>query len=286
MPYPETVNLPFNRSALPNGFMLHPTPQPLDSQPAQWVLLQGGNLLLRVEDDRLLLPNGELPTDLIPKEPPLAFANWQGRQVLAATIARQAAIPSGLLSEPFNAFRELIPADLMTLAGIGKQLLHWQQMSRFCPRCGGQPQQLPDSWGKKCPDCATEHFPHIHPCAIVLIRRDDQLLLIRKPEWTQGRYSLVAGFLDVGESLEECAIREAFEETGIEIKNVRYITSQCWPFPSQLMAGFVADYAGGTIRVDGKEVEDARWFTVGSLPNLPAQRSIARFLIDSYGTAA
>lgn len=91
----------------------------------------------------------------------------------------------------------------------------------------------------------------------------------------------MAGFLDVGESLEECAIRETREETGIEIKNVRYVTSQCWPFPSQLMAGFVADYSGGSIQVDGNEVEDARWFTIGSLPNLPAQRSIARFLIDS-----
>lgn len=281
MSYPDTVNLPFNRSALPGGFTLHPSPQHLEHQSAQWIILQGGNLLLHEEHGALSLPNGGLPSALPLQSAPLAFATWHGRQLLAATLGSQATIPEGLVAEPFNAFRESIPADLMTIAGIGKQLMHWQQMGRFCPRCGGHPRQLADSWGKKCPDCGSEHFPHIHPCAIVLIRRDDQLLLIRKPEWAPGRYSLVAGFLDIGESIEECAIRETREETGVEIKNVRYVTSQCWPFPSQLMAGFVADYAGGTIQVDGKEVEDARWFTIGSLPNLPAQRSIARFLIDS-----
>lgn len=285
MPYPDTVNLPFNRSALPGGFVLQPTPQPLDQQqPAQWIVLQGANLLLHEHGDGLQLPQGELPAELLLTAPPLAFASWQGRQLLVTVVSAQNALPAGLVAEPFNASRERIPTDLMTIAGIGKQLLHWQQMSRFCSRCGGQPRQLEDSWGKKCPDCGSEHFPHIHPCAIVLIRRGDQLLLIHKPEWPQGRYSLVAGFLDVGESLEECAIRETREETGVAIKNVRYVTSQCWPFPSQLMTGFVADYAGGDIQVDGNEVEDARWFTIGHLPNLPAQRSIARFLIDSYGS--
>ncbi len=287
MPYPETINLPFNRSALPDDFAVLPTPQsPDDDQPAHWIVLQGGNLVLQESQGDLLLPLGRLPNGLTLKTPPLVFASWQKRQVRVAELPSLSVLPPGLSAEPFNAFRERIPADLVTIAGIGKQLLHWQKMSRFCSRCGGQPLQLPDSWGKRCPDCATEHFPHIHPCAIVLIRRDDQLLLIRKPEWAQGRYSLVAGFLDVGESLEECAIREAKEETGVDIKNVRYITSQCWPFPSQLMAGFVADYAGGEIRPDDNEIEDARWFTIGSLPDLPARRSIARFLIDTYGTLA
>jgi len=284
MSYPELVNLPFNRSPLPQGFSLYHAPQQLLEQPAHWVLLHGGNLMVQEHATDVRLHFGHLPEGLHTKGQPLAFASWGGHQVVAALISSQTEIPSSLATEPFNAFRERIPDDLLSVAGIGKQLLHWQQMSRFCSHCGGQPQPLADSWGKKCPDCNSEHFPHIHPCAIVLIRRDDQLLLIRKPEWAQGRYSLVAGFLDVGESLEECAIRETKEETGIDIKHVRYVTSQCWPFPSQLMAGFVADYAGGTIQVDGKEIEDARWFTIGSLPNLPARRSIARFLLDSYGS--
>jgi NAD+ diphosphatase len=116
----------------------------------------------------------------------------------------------------------------------------------------------------------------------VLVKRGNELLLTRKAEWPLGRYSLVAGFLDLGESLEECAIREVREETGIEITNVRYVGSQNWPFPAQLMAGFVADYAGGEIVVEHSELEDARWFHLDALPPLPPSRSIARWIIDNF----
>lgn len=279
--YPETVNLPFNRQALPDGFVLHPTPQQSTDADGTWVLLQGASVLMQENGDELKLPEGPCPAWLDLKQPPLSFASLQGKPVRAVSVPSSLQIPQELVAEPFNAFQERIPPDLMTIAGIGKQLLHWQRMSRFCSYCQGTLEQLPENWGKSCAACGNEHFPHIHPCAIVLIRRDDQLLLIHKPEWPQGRYSLVAGFLDVCESLEECAIREAMEETGVTIKNVRYLASQAWPFPSQMMVGFVADYASGDIKVDGKEIDDARWFTIGSMPSLPASRSIARFLIDS-----
>lgn len=282
LPYPETINLPFNRQALPDGFVLHPTPQPANDADGSWVLLQGATVLMRDVAGELFLPEGPCPAWLQLKHPPLSFGTLQGKPVRAASVPSGLQIPPELVAEPFNAFRERLTPELMTVAGIGKQLLHWQRMSRFCSYCGQPLEQLPESWGKKCVGCNNEHFPHIHPCAIVLIRRDDQLLLIHKPEWPVGRYSLVAGFLDVGESMEECAIREAMEETGVTIKNVRYVASQAWPFPSQQMVGFVADYAYGDIVVDGKEIDDARWFSIGALPSLPASRSIARFLIDSF----
>ena len=116
----------------------------------------------------------------------------------------------------------------------------------------------------------------------MLVKRGHELLMARKTEWPAGRYGLVAGFLDFGESLEECAVREVREETGIEICNVRYVASQNWPFPAQLMAGFVAEYASGDICVDPKELEDARWFHVDDLPRLPGRRSIARWLIENF----
>jgi len=281
LPYPEIINLPFNRQALPDGFVLHPTPQQASDSEGTWILLQGGNVLMQESGDRLVLPSGPCPDELDLQRGPISFASLYGKPVRVVSLPSDQILPPGFLSEPFNAFQERIPADSMTIAGIGKQLLHWQRMSRFCSHCNGLLEQLPESWGKKCIACSVEHYPHIHPCAIVVIRRDDQLLLIHKPEWPIGRYSLVAGFLDVSESLEECAIREAMEETGVSIKNLRYVASQAWPFPSQLMVGFVAEYASGDIKVDGKEIDDARWFTIGSLPSLPASRSIARFLIDS-----
>lgn len=106
--------------------------------------------------------------------------------------------------------------------------------------------------------------------------------MTRKAEWPEGRYGLVAGFLEFGESLEECAVREVREETGILIENVRYVASQNWPFPAQLMAGFVADYRGGEIVIDRDELEDARWFSPAAIPQWPAKRSIARWIIDRF----
>lgn len=281
MNYPEIVNLPFNRQSLPSDFMVLPAPAPENTGHAHWVILQGGSVLLSETGEGLALPYGPLPVELSDGRTPLTFAQWQGEPVKAVSIGSSTPVPDKLVAEPFNAFQERIPSSLMTIAGLGKQLLHASRMTAFCPQCGTATNPLQESWGKICPGCRHESYPPLHPCAIVLIRRDNQLLLIRKPEWAQGRYSLVAGFLDVGESLEECAIREAREETGITIRNVRYVASQAWPFPSQLMVGFTAEYAGGEIVVDGKEIADARWFNLGQLPDLPSHRSIARFLIES-----
>lgn len=282
MNYPEHINLPFNRQALPPGFTLLSGPENSCSDLAHWVILQGNNLVLQENGAKLLLPAGQLPAGLSVKSPQLTFAHWQGMPVRCLQISQSACLPDGLVAEPFNAFQERIQLELMTVAGLGKQLLHADRMTSICPRCATATVVIKGSWGKRCPQCSHESYPPIHACAIVLIRRDDQLLLIRKPEWAKGRFGLVAGFLDVGESLEECAIREAREETGVTINNLRYITSQSWPFPSQLMVGFVADYAGGDIALTDDEVEEARWFIVDDLPIMPSSRSIARYLIDSY----
>jgi len=137
--------------------------------------------------------------------------------------------------------------------------------------------------GKKCVACSYSHYPHIHPCAIVLVERPGEVLLVRKPAWPEGRYSLVAGFLEFGECLEETVTREVAEETGVTVEGIEYVGSQCWPFPSQLMAGFRARYKDGKVRPDLDELEDARWFPLSALPVLPPRRSISRFLIDQAG---
>ena len=142
-------------------------------------------------------------------------------------------------------------------------------------------ERLPGEWGKRCVACATQHFPQVSPCAIVLVHRPGEVLLTRKPEWAPNRYSLVAGFVEFGECLEEAAAREVREETGVNVGSVRYVGSQCWPFPSQLMCGFVAEYTGGKVTVDTRELADARWFALDALPDLPPRRSIARYILDT-----
>jgi len=282
MPYPEQINLPFNFFCIKDSFKIwHPQEKPLLAN-GFWVVIQGNSLILLTQDDNtLVLPEGDLPYGLLTEQTPICIGIWQGKPLRTCSISSKIPVEYPLVAEPFNATEQRLDFQTLTLAGIAKQILHWELQSRHCSRCGAETKRIPATWGKLC-NCGAEHFPHIHPCAIVLVKRGDKVLLTRKAEWPPGRYSLVAGFLDFGESLEECAIREVREETGIEIENVRYVGSQNWPFPAQIMAGFVADYVAGEIAVDTLELEDARWFPVDTLPKLPPKRSIARYIIDNF----
>ncbi|HBA72910.1 MAG TPA: NAD(+) diphosphatase [Geobacter sp.] len=282
-PYPDAINLPFNHACISSGFEFLKSG---DRQPADdciWAIIQGNNVVIVESGSGATLPAGPLPEWLVHHhQPPLLIGAWQGKALFAISVSSSLQLQPPFFSEPFNSNAERLDIRSLTLAGLARQILHWELQSRHCPRCGAQTERLSGSWGKRCGSCKNVHFPHIHPCAIILVKHGDRLLLTRKAEWVPGRYSLVAGFLDFGESLEECAIREVREETGIEICNVRYVGSQNWPFPSQLMAGFVADYAGGEIEVDTSELEDAGWFGIDALPALPPLRSIARWIIDNF----
>ena len=124
---------------------------------------------------------------------------------------------------------------LLSLAGLARQILHWRDRSRICPACGGNPLGIAGTYGVRCQACGREYFPRIHPAIIVLVHRDDEFLLVRKAYWPKGQYGLVAGYVEFAESLEECVIREVHEETGIVVAEPRYLCSQNWPYPSQLM---------------------------------------------------
>jgi len=282
MPYPEQINLPFNFSTIRHEFRMQSPGGPVAEGPGVWALLQGNCLVLKQQGDMLSLPSGELPSWLAIQQEPLFIGTWHDQPVRACSVSSKLELQAPYIAEAFNASAERMDSQTLTLGGLAKQILHWEHDSRHCARCGAPNERISGSWGKRCSSCTTEHYPHIHPCAIVLVKRGRHVLLTRKREWAPGRYSLVAGFLDFGESLEECAIREIREETGIVAENIRYVGSQNWPFPAQLMAGFVADYAGGELCVDTAELEDARWFSIDDLPQLPPKRSIARWIIDRF----
>jgi NAD+ diphosphatase len=200
-----------------------------------------------------------------------------------AALPREAPLPDGFRREtlvPMQGTR--LPDDLLCLGGMAMQALHWESTSGHCPRCGVPTERIPGEWGKRCPACRYEHFPHLHPAVIVLVRDGDRCLLTRKAGWTAGRYGLVAGFVDNGESLEGAARREVKEEVGVDVDELAYVGSQNWPFPSQVMIGFVARYAGGDLVVDREELEDARWFPCDALPSRPSRHSIAGFMLDHF----
>lgn len=277
--YPSPLYLPFNHEAIRGLFQ----PEPPDADPGGdgvWLLLRGSELLVR----DLELPDGPLPEGM-DGAAAIHAGRWMGRPCRALPVSRKLPVPEGMTAENLQAPEPRLPLAMLSIGALGSHLLHWENNSRHCSRCGGETARLPGEAGKQCRACGALHFPHIHPCVIVLVRRGDEVLLVRKAEWPHGRYGLVAGFLDMGECLEEAVVREVLEETGIRIENIRYAGSQAWPFPSQLMAGFVADYAGGEIVVEKKELEDARWFAAADLPTLPPKRSIARYLIDTFAKA-
>ena len=277
-------SLPFNSAMIRSLFEPLPPEQEPDDTPGFWAVMQGSFLLVQAGTQQAQLPEGPLPAGIVPETEPLRIGLWQGKPLRAGRISHDAILPAGYETLPFQGADAQLDNTLATIAGRAAQILHWERRSRFCSHCGGELNRIPACWGKLCPSCGDEHFPHIHPCIIVMVRRGAELLLIRNAAWNTGRFSLVAGFLDFGESLEECVQREVREEAGIEVANIRYVGSQCWPFPSQQMIGFLADYAGGDVKPDGVEVVEAGWFHEDALPLSPGgKRSISRWIIDTYG---
>ncbi|MFQ5652547.1 MAG: NAD(+) diphosphatase [bacterium] len=177
----------------------------------------------------------------------------------------------GQLSEPHFA-----------LAGRALQIVEWDRTHEFCGRCGTRTEPIAHERAKKCARCGLTSYPRLAPAVIVLITRGDEILLSRSHHFPQGMYSVQAGFVEPGETLEEAVLREVEEETGLLVKNITYFGSQPWPFPNSLMIGFTAEVAGGRLKINRKELEDLGWYTIDNLPNLPGKVSIARRLIDSF----
>ena len=162
-------------------------------------------------------------------------------------------------------------------------IAQWRSDSSFCGSCGAKNNDVPGQLCRICPECGRLEFPRICPAVIVAITGDEnRILLARNKRFKAGVYSLISGFNEAGESLEETVVREIREEVNIEVKDIEYVKSQPWPFPNSLMLGFKAHYASGTLKPDGDEIEDARWFTKDNLPQLPGAGSLSRVLIDNW----
>jgi NAD+ diphosphatase len=281
---PLSVYLPFNRDVLGESFVSAKGGTAPSAREGHWLLVREQSLLVKGGTGEPVLPEGPLAPDLAAAlAPPIWLGTWRGAPVWVAAVPADAAVPGDLHGETLIPMRGTRLSDpLLSLGGMAMQALWWEGTSGHCPRCGARTERIREEWGKRCPGCRYEHYPHLHPAVITLVLDGDRCLLARKREWAPGRYALVAGFVDNGESLEGAVRREVKEEVGIDVSDIQYVGSQNWPFPSQLMVGFVATYAGGDVTVDPGELEDARWFPFDALPAGPSRHSIAGYIIAQY----
>lgn len=178
---------------------------------------------------------------------------------------------------------QLLQTPYYVTAIFAKHIADWQHYKNFCTRCANPLSLLTDERGKICDHCKLTYYPTLHPCVLILIKKQDEILLARSHHFPPGMFSLLAGYIEPGENVEQAIKRETYEEVGIEIKNITYRASQPWPFSESLMLGFTADYASGNIQIDNREIESAAWFNKNNLPErLPSDISLSNYLINQY----
>jgi NAD+ diphosphatase len=189
--------------------------------------------------------------------------------------------PQGMQWRGLRSLFLQIPDAHLALAGRASQVVEWDRSHSFCGRCGTPTRTKESERAKECPNCGYTSYPRLSPAMMVLVTRGRELLLARSNRFPNSMYSALAGFVEAGESIEDCIHREVLEEVGVKVDNLRYFASQSWPFPQSLMIAFTAEYVSGDMRPCDDEIVDAKWFALDALPQLPGPVSISRQLINA-----
>jgi NAD+ diphosphatase len=265
------------------GFSAHFGALPPGDSKAVWFAFQKSRILVKLSDGKPHLPDSEeaarLDVHTLWKH---CFGSWNGAACLAVSLPEGVAAGEGF---EWKGLRELfgqLDDELVWVAGRAGQLIHWHSNHRFCGRCGAPTEDHPAERAKRCPACDLLNHPRVSPAIIVAVVKERRLLLAHATRFPAKFYSVLAGFVEPGESLEDCVRREVMEETGVAVDNIRYFGSQPWPFPDSLMVAFTAEYAGGELVPNPNEIVEAGWFAADALPQIPPKISIARQLIDWF----
>jgi NAD+ diphosphatase len=211
----------------------------------------------------------------------LYLGDLAGRHCFAAEVPAETEAPPGMNWEGLRGLFSVLDDAHFAIAGRALQLIDWDRSHQFCGRCGARTEVKPDERVRVCASCGLSAYPRVAPAVMALVRRGREVLLARGARFGPRMYSALAGFVEPGESLEQCVRREVAEEVGLEVTNLAYFASQPWPFPHSLMIAFTCEWAAGEIRPQPGEIEEAYWFDVFQLPQLPGKISIARGLIDA-----
>jgi NAD+ diphosphatase len=250
---------------------------------AWWWVFRESGLLVHETDTGTTLPHteeiGALGIDPVRTQ---YLGTLGAHHCFAAEVAKETEPPPEMRFEGLRALYGRLPDDLFFLAGRAIQIIAWDRTHQYCGQCGTHTIYHKMDRATECPNCGLVNYPRIAPAVIVAVERGDELLLARNANFPAAFFSVLAGFVEAGESLEETVRRELREEVSIEVKDIRYFGSQSWPFPNSLMVGFTAQYASGEICVDTNEVAEAAWFRYDAIPRVPPSQSIARKLIDAF----
>ncbi len=267
--YPEFVRV-YPGDTLPEG-------------PIRWLPFRGHNLLIQAPGKTdVLLKDAEAVREALAAFPALTLGHRNGVVYRTCELPSDAPVPENWRAIDLRTLYGLVEEQEWQIAGYAAQVLHWQRTSRFCPICGQPTGPMQKEWMRRCEPCGHDRYPPVSPAVLVLVHDGgDRVLLAHKPGWGD-RYSILAGFVLPGESLEECVHREVEEEVGVHLDAIIYRGSQPWPFPHQLMIGFTARYQSGDIRLDEEELDHAAWFDVHALPSLPPPLSLSRQIIDAW----
>jgi NAD+ diphosphatase len=225
------------------------------------VLMMDG--LLPGVDDQGGLVWGSL-ADVAPEAELVFLGLMDGKAHFAPVPPAGADGPAYAMPSAWQVMQLLSPPDLAIYGGA-RSLVDWHARHRFCARCGAPTKLVKGGWQRHCDGCGADHFPRTDPVTIMLVEHEDRLLLGRQPRFPPKMYSALAGFVEPGETIEEAVAREIHEEAGVRVRDVRYIASQPWPFPSQLMIGCTSVADNPELTIDTTELEDARWFTRAEL---------------------
>ena len=241
--------------------------------------------------DRVLVLAPDDETLVVPLQGQLAAAGAAGaahflgllgeRACVAVDLGEESAEPAGMRFVGLRSLFFKVPDDLLALAARAFQVVDFDRNHRFCGRCGTPTRSRGHERAKECPACGLVAYPRVSPAMMALVTRGKEMLLARAHRFAPGMYSALAGFVEPGETIEDCVRREVREEVGVEVTDITYFASQSWAFPHSLMIAYTATWAGGDIRLDDDEIAEARWFHVDELPKLPMSVSIARRLIDA-----
>ena len=252
--------------------------------------------LIHTEDDRALLLTVEEAGDLLDSAQHEVILGLEGDTLYIGLDLSHLEDPYGHPRiEAEGAFEDLrqigpvIPADEGAILAHARGMMTWHQRHGFCGVCGAPTEVSHGGYQRNCTNCNAQHFPRTDPAVIMLVHKGDNCLLGRTHQFPRRIYSTLAGFVEPGESLEEAVAREVFEEAGVKVGEVRYMASQPWPFPSSLMLGFHAEAEAMDLKIDPKELEDARWMTRGQIDRiedfdmeLPRRDSIAWRLVKAW----